>query len=143
MNKKNICSIEKVSTLIWCQNRGYLQCQKLTNNRGNTHFLLLKVGGSERVSGLEAVRKFNSETLLLLSQLLLDSTLCGSLLHTANMDLKVIVVFALMAVVIHAPVSNGELLFNRYFANVYIIFALCIKLRCVLTHYWATMQFRS
>lgn len=38
----------------------------------------------------------------------LDSTLCGSLLHTANMDLKVIVVFALMAVVIHAPVSNAK-----------------------------------
>ncbi len=64
-------------------------------------------------SGVEPVRGFNSETQLLLSQLLLDSTLRGSLLYTANMDLKVIIIFALMAVVIHAPVSNGELWFNR------------------------------
>lgn len=78
------------------------------------------------MSGLEPVRKFNPETQLLLSQLLPDSTLCGSLLYTTNMDVKVIVIFALMAVVIHAPVSNGELLFTRYFANVYLIFALCI-----------------
>lgn len=82
-------------------------------------------------SGVEPVRGFNAETQLLLSQLLLDSTLRGSLLYTANMDLKVIIIFALMAVVIHAPVSNGELLFNRSFATVYIIFALCIKLRCM------------
>lgn len=86
------------------------------------------------VSGAEPVRRFNAETQLLLSQLLLDSTLCGSLLHTANMDLKVIVIFALMAVVIHAPVSNGELLFNRYCANVYDIFALRVKLGCMLWH---------
>lgn len=78
------------------------------------------------MSGLEPVRKFNPETQLLLSQLLLDSTLCGSLLYTANMDVKVIVIFALMAVVIHAPVSNGKLLYLLYFANVFIIFALCI-----------------
>ncbi len=86
-------------------------------------------GIGEGGSGVEPVRRFNSETRLLLSQLLLDSTLRASLLHTANMDVKVIVIFALLVVVIHAPVSNGELLFNRSFANVYIIFALCIKLR--------------
>lgn len=67
-------------------------------------------GGLAGVFGPEPVRKFNSETQLLLSQLLLDSTQCGSLLHTANMDLKVIVVVALMAVVIHAPISSGKLL---------------------------------
>uniref|UniRef100_A0A8C1K1V2 Stromal cell-derived factor 1 n=4 Tax=Cyprinus carpio TaxID=7962 RepID=A0A8C1K1V2_CYPCA len=65
-------------------------------------------GGSAGVSGVEPVRGFNSETQLLLSHLLLDSTLCGSVLHTANMDMKVIVIFALMAVVIHAPVSNAK-----------------------------------
>lgn len=53
------------------------------------------------------MRKFNSSAVVLLSQLLLESTLRGSLLHPINMDLKVIAVFALMAVFIN--VSNGEL----------------------------------
>jgi len=40
----------------------------------------------------------------------------------------VIVVFALMAVVIHAPVSNGELLFNRY------------RLLCKCLHYFCIVH---
>ncbi|XP_052006757.1 chemokine (C-X-C motif) ligand 12a (stromal cell-derived factor 1) [Xyrauchen texanus] len=44
----------------------------------------------------------------MLSQLLQDTTQCGSLLQTVNMDLKVIVAFALIAVALHATVSDAK-----------------------------------